>query len=143
MRGAVTDENGAFPISVNFAAEEWLSISYLGYAPQDYHSLASLPDTIVMKERAEELGEVVVQGKSIVTQKPDRLVFHIANENLTKGNSTFHLLNFTPLIKVENDEVKIIGKSGMQLYVNDCKSMLSGEVLNAYLNLCPPRTSQA
>ena len=103
LRGTVTDESGTFSIQVSFDAQEWLRVSFLGYEDRDYHNLAALPDTIVLKERAEELGEVVVQGKSIVTQKTDRLIFHIANENLTKGNSTFQLLSFTPLIKVDND----------------------------------------
>ena len=137
LRGTVTDESGTFSIRVDFTAQEWLRVSFLGYEDQDYHSLAALPDTIVLEERAEELGEVVVQGKSIVTQKTDRLIFHIANENLTKGNSTFQLLSFTPLIKVDNDNIEIIGKNGMQLYVNDRKSLLSGEALRAYLKSLP------
>lgn len=143
LRGTVTDESGTFSIQVNFDAQEWLRVSFLGYGDQDYHNLAALPDTIVLKERAEELGEVVVQGKSIVTQKTDRLIFHIANENLTKGNSTFQLLSFTPLIKVDNDEIRIIGKGGMQLYVNDRKSLLSGEALQAYLKSLPAETIES
>lgn len=93
-----------------------------------------------MKERSEELGEVVVQGKSIVTQKPDRLVFNVANPNLTKGNNAFHLLSFTPLMQVERNSISILGKSGLKLQINGRKTLLSGEPMLAYLKSLPAET---
>lgn len=137
LHGSITDENGVFSIPTIFSAKEWLRISYLGYESQDYHSLSTLPDTIVMKERSEELGEVVVQGKSIVTQKPDRLVFNIANSNLTQGNNTAQLLRFTPLMRMENESITMLGKSGLQLYINGKKSNMSESMLQSYLRGLP------
>lgn len=137
LQGAITDATGVFSISADFSANEWLRISHLGYESQDFNSFSSLPDTIVMKERSEELGEVVIQGKSIVTQKSDRLVFNIANPNLTKGNNTLHLLSFTPLMQVDRNQISMLGKSGVKLYINGRKTLMSGESLLGYLKSLP------
>ena len=137
LHGSITDVTGTFSITADFSQKEWLRVSYLGYENQDFNSLASLPDTIVMKERSEELGEVVVQGKSIVTQKSDRLVFNIANSNLTKGNNTMQLLRFTPLMRMDNDKISMLGKSKMQLYINGKKSNLGDDALQNYLRTLP------
>lgn len=137
LQGTITDKQGIFSIAADFSAKDRLRISYLGYENQDYKTLSSLPDTIVLKEKSEELGEVVVQGKSIVTQKADRLIFNIANSNLTRGNNTFHLLRFTPLMQVDNDRISILGKSGVKLYVNGRKTLLSGEAMHEYLKSLP------
>ena len=137
LHGSITDVTGTFSITADFSQKEWLRVSYLGYENQDFNSLASLPDTIVMKERSEELGEVVVQGKSIVTQKSDRLVFNIANSNLTKGNNTMQLLRFTPLMRMDNDKISMLGKSKMQLYINGKKSNMGDDALQNYLRTLP------
>lgn len=137
LHGSITDATGTFSITADFSQKEWLRVSYLGYENQDFNSLASLPDTIVMKERSEELGEVVVQGKSIVVQKSDRLVFNIANSNLTKGNNTMQLLRFTPLMRMDNDKISMLGKSKMQLYINGKKSNLGDDALQNYLRTLP------
>lgn len=137
LQGSITDATGMFSITANFAQKEWLRVSFLGYENQDFNSLASLPDTIVMKERSEELGEVVVQGKSIVTQKSDRLVFNVANSNLTKGNNTMQLLRFTPLMRMDNDKISMLGKSKIQLYINGKKSNMGDDALQNYLQSLP------
>ncbi|HBV84331.1 outer membrane beta-barrel protein [uncultured Phocaeicola sp.] len=137
LHGTITDRNGVFTISTNFDGREWLRVSYLGYENQDYKTLSVLPDTIVMKERSEELGEIVVQGKSIVTQKSDRLVFNVANSNLTKGNNTMQLLRFTPLMQIDREQISVLGKSSVKLYVNGRKTILSGESMLGYLKSLP------
>ena len=84
-----------------------------------------------------QLGEVTVQAKSIVTQKEDRLVFHVANSLLTKGNNAMLLLRFTPMMKIEGNQVNILGKNGMQLYINGKKSSLSATAIQGYLQSLP------
>ena len=86
---------------------------------------------------SKELEEVVVQGKSIVTQKSDRLIFHIANSNLTKGNNTMQLLRFTPLMQMNNENITMLGKSSIQLYINGKKSNMNESSLQNYLRSLP------
>lgn len=136
MRGSTTDEHGKFKIEVKESGE-WIRISYLGYENIDYKDITSLPTHIMMKPANMELGEVVVQGKSIVTQKSDRLVFSIANSNITKGNNTMQLLRFTPLMRIDGNKIEMLGKTGMQLYVNGKKSNMSGDALIGYLQGLP------
>lgn len=137
LHGEITDENGLFSITANFSANEWLRISHLGYESVDYNSISQLPDTIVMEVKSEELGEIVVQAKSIVTQKSDRLVFSLADENITKGNNTQQLLRFTPMMRMENDRVTMLGKSNFHLYINGKKTNMSDDVLQNYLRNLP------
>lgn len=137
LRGSITNPAGEFSVTADFSAKEWLQVSYLGYETQNFRSLSALPDTIVMKGMSKDLEEVVVQGKSIVTQKSDRLIFHIANSNLTKGNNTMQLLRFTPLMQMNNENITMLGKSSIQLYINGKKSNMNESSLQNYLRSLP------
>ncbi|CCZ38174.1 hypothetical protein FDF36_17200 [Bacteroides fragilis] len=136
LRGTTTDSVGAFNLNVDWQSE-WIRISYLGYGNVDYRSAIELPSTVVLKPASVELGEVVIQGKSIITQKNDRLIFSIANSNLVRGNNTAQLLRFTPLIDMRDERISMLGKNGMCLYINGKKSILSGEAMQSYLRSLP------
>lgn len=136
IRGLVTDNEGQFSIQAD-AGTEWIRISYMGYETRDYHDLKTIPDIITLKLAHIEIEGVTVQAQSYVSQKADRLVFQIANPNVVKGNNTIHLLKFTPLLEVQDDQVRMLGKSGIQLYLNGKKSSLSGIALQQYLKSLP------
>jgi hypothetical protein len=62
----------------------------------------------------------------------------VANENLTKGNNSYELIKFTPFIVVDNnDKLSIIGKSGVQLYINGRKTNLPESSIPSYLESLP------
>ena len=135
-RGGITDKDGNFNINVDWN-KEWIRVSYVGYKSRDFWEQKHLSDTIRMDIENTQLGEVTVQAKSIVTQKEDRLVFHVANSLLTKGNNAMQLLRFTPMMKIEGNQVNILGKNGMQLYINGKKSSLSATAIQGYLQSLP------
>ncbi|MDR2388240.1 MAG: outer membrane beta-barrel family protein [Tannerellaceae bacterium] len=85
-----------------------------------------------------ELSEVIVKANSSTVQKNDRIIFYVANENMTKGSNSFELIKFTPLILVDqNKKLSIIGKSGVQLYINGRKTNLPETSIRPYLESLP------
>lgn len=135
LRGITSDEQGQFLINLDWDKEK-LRISAFGY--KDVEVIERTEDiSVILKPLSVELAEVVVNAKSIVTQKNDRLIFSIANSNLTKGNNTMDLLRFTPLMQVDNKRLIMAGKSGVQLYINGRKSNLSPDAVQGYLQGLP------
>jgi outer membrane receptor protein involved in Fe transport len=85
-------------------------------------------------EREEQLNEVVVSTKKkLIERKIDRLIFNVANSTAVTGGTALDALKFTPRIKVENDQISMIGKGGMLVMVNDRIIQLSGDDLANYL----------
>jgi hypothetical protein len=139
VNSAVTDSTGyAEMIGVSFD-KEMLKIFAFGYKDYD---VKAMPVEDILKVTLSplnvELGEVIVKASSIVTQKSDRIVFNIANENLTKGNNSYNLIKFTPFIVVDqSDKLSIIGKSGVLLYINGRKTNLPEASIQSYLKSLP------
>jgi outer membrane receptor protein involved in Fe transport len=89
---------------------------------------------IKIKQKNEILSEVVVQGKKkLIERKIDRLVFNVANSTAVTGGNALDVLKITPRIKVQNDQISMIGKGGMMVMVNDRIIKLSGDDLANYL----------
>jgi hypothetical protein len=138
INSAITNEEGIANIPRIDFRKEMLKIMAFSYQDFDVQSLP--PNDVLTVKLAPlnvELAEVVVEATSTVTQKSDRLVFNIANPNITKGNDTYGLLQFTPLIRTIDDKITIIGKSSVQLYINGRKSNLGEKAIEAYLKTLP------
>ncbi len=89
---------------------------------------------IPITERPEQLNEVVVTSKKrLIERKIDRLVFNVANSTAVTGGNALDALKITPRIKVQNDQISMIGKGGMMVMVNDRIIQLSGDDLANYL----------
>ena len=139
LRSVVTDSIGYAEMNqVNFE-KEVLKIMAFGYKVEDILSMPSgdVP-TVELSLLEVELGEIVVNAASIVTQKSDRLIFHLANENITRGNSSFNILRFTPMIVINDaNKISMIGKSGVLLYINGRKTNLPESSIRSYLETLP------
>ena len=135
LHSVTTDSIGYTEIrDINFEAEI-LKILAFGYNDTEIKSMP-LDDvlTVELSSIAVELGEVVITAASIITQKSDRLILNLTNENLTKGSSSFNVLRFTPLILIdETNNISMIGKSGVLLYINGRKTNLPENSIRAYL----------
>jgi hypothetical protein len=138
LHSVVTDTSGWAKVKqVDFSTA---MIKILGFGYTDYDIQAAPSDTlrISLTPLSVELGEVTATASSMVTQKSDRVIFNIANENLTKGNNSYELLKFTPLIKTDHtNRISIIGKEGIILYINGRKTNLSENSIQSYLQALP------
>jgi hypothetical protein len=139
IHSAITNEEGIINMpSVDFQ-KEMIKILAFGYNSFDIWK-ASADNTIKVKLNPLniELSEVIVNANSNIIQKNDRIVFNVANENLTKGNNSYELIKFTPFIVVDNsDKLSIIGKSGVQLYINGRKTNVPESSISSYLSSLP------
>ena len=57
------------------------------------------------------------------------------NSTSITGGNALDALRITPRLKVQNDQISMIGKNGMMVMVNDRLLSLSGEDLANFLKL--------
>lgn len=121
--GIITDEDGTFSLEISSLNEFYITISFLGFEkktiPQT--TIKSNPSlgNIVLKELDNKLEEVVVEArKRLITRKSDRLVFNVSQSLSSTGGDMLDALRVTPGIKVQNDELFMIGKDNLRVLVN-------------------------
>lgn len=78
-------------------------------------------------------GVTITARKKLIEQKVDRMVFNLENSIASQGMSGLDALRNTPLVRVQNDNVSIVGKGGVAIMVNDRMLNLSGSELTNYL----------
>lgn len=96
-------------------------------------NLIKLP-AIVLQDKIEVLEEVAITGKKrLFTQKTDRLVFIVENSIASQGGDAIDALKNTPLLKVDENGISMIGKNGLNVLINGRPLILAGEALVSYL----------
>lgn len=78
-------------------------------------------------------GVVLKAKKRVIERKIDRMVFNVENSIASQGMSTLDALRNTPLVRVQNDNISIVGKSGVNIMINDKIINLSGIELTNYI----------
>jgi len=80
------------------------------------------------------LDEIIIQvQKKQIEKKVDRLVFNVENIAQSSGTDALELIKIAPRIKVQNDQISMIGKSTMSVMVDDRLIQLSSGDLVSYL----------
>src|SRR5690606_8637549 len=84
---------------------------------------------IIEVNESQLLEGVVVEGrKKIIEQKADRLVFHVENA-ATAGGNALDVLKSTPMVRVQNETVSIVGKSEVLVMIDDHLQRMSSDDL--------------
>ncbi len=136
-----TDVSGIFQIANIPAGEYWINVSYVGLPA--YHSesleitggeMLELPD-IRMKSSSVELDEVVVTAeRPILEIEPDKLVFNVDGSVNATGSDAMELLRKAPGVVIDNnDNISLMGKNGIRIYIDGKPSPLRGDDLAAFL----------
>jgi hypothetical protein len=85
-------------------------------------------------ENSVQLNEITVTVKNKwIERKVDRLVFHVENLVSAAGGDALDALKVTPSLRVQNDQISMIGKSGMTVLINDKLMQLTGDDLTNFL----------
>lgn len=93
---------------------------------------------IKIVENKEQLEEVTITSKKkLIVRKIDRLVFNVENSITAVGGDATDALKLTPGLRIENDQISMIGKSGMSVMIDDKLIKLSGDDLVGYLKSIP------
>lgn len=78
-------------------------------------------------------GVMLTAKKRLVEQKVDRTVFNVENFIASQGMSGLEALQNTPLVRVQNGKISIIGKGGVAIMINDRILNLPGSEVANYL----------
>jgi hypothetical protein len=141
---ALTDrtcsEQGYFILDFPWTAQTIYAIrvSHIGHQPAVVTFM--YPDTIAITKiklirQSNTLQSVTVkEDKPMVERKIDRLVFNLENSIAVKGTSLTEALRLTPMLKVTDNGLSIIGKGGVAVMINERLLHLSGASLMGYLS---------
>ncbi len=135
----LSDDNGNFKIADIPKTSYWLSISYVGL-PSFTSEVFDLQEdrdfsNIKLGAASVELKEVTVTAKRpLLEMKPDKMIFNVEGSVNAAGNNALELLKKAPGVLVDNNEnVNMLGKSDVRIYIDGKPSPLTGQDLAAYL----------
>jgi Outer membrane protein beta-barrel family len=105
---------------------------------KDITIMSDLDLGVITIDNLTQLETVVVGGKKqLIDRKVDRLVFNVENSINATGGDALEALRVTPGVKVQNDNISIIGKSNLSVMIDDKIIQLSEEDLANYLKSIP------
>ena len=137
LDGTTTDSLGKFVISNLNDGKYFLEVVYVGYKTDTISNLLLANnetknlDSIQLRFEASMLkGVEIVSTKPIIERKADRIVYNVENSAKASGESAMDLLRSVPSVTVSgNDQIRINGKSEVQVMINGKVEMLSADQL--------------
>ncbi|MEO8516454.1 MAG: TonB-dependent receptor [Flavobacterium sp.] len=136
----LTDANGLFSLSVE-KGDYTLMIREMGTITyqQRINAFQDLNlGVIKITETTHQLGEVMIASKKeLIERKIDRVVFNVENSISASGGDALDALKVTPGLRVQNDQIVMIGKSSMAVMIDDRLMQLSGDDLINFLKTIP------
>lgn len=143
-----SDQDGSFEFSSLKENNYKISIEYLGYTKYESQSIAVAQESVSLGEinlqpsEANTLNEVVIQKqKNFVERKIDRTVVNVDAMISNAGADAMEVLEKSPgIIVEENGTIKLKGKSGVMVFIDDKPTYLSGADLEVYLKSLPAST---
>jgi iron complex outermembrane recepter protein len=147
---SLSDKDGKFVFNPLHPGNYFISISHVGFVPV-YSSLFNLHDTsairidLVMDKTIAALKEVVVVSrKPMIEVKADKIILNIENSVTAVGQNALELLRKSPGVTIDKDEnLKLNGKNGVQVYIDGRPSPLTGKDLADYLQSVPSSLIEA
>ncbi|MDR1877915.1 MAG: TonB-dependent receptor [Flavobacteriaceae bacterium] len=140
IRNELTQEDGSFTLSNLSQGSYMLQIKQIGEIlySQDINLTNNLDLGSIIIQKVKELQSITVTGqKKLIERKVDRLIFNVENSVAASGGDALDALKVTPGIRIKNDQISMIGKSGMAVMIDDKLVQISGEDLVNYLRSIP------
>jgi hypothetical protein len=89
---------------------------------------------VIKVEISKKLKEVtVLSSKKWIERKSDRLIFNVENSIGSNIGDAIDILNITPGLRMQDDKFSIVGKSNVEVLVNNKRVLFSGDQLLSYL----------
>jgi Outer membrane protein beta-barrel family len=135
LKSELTDEKGNFEIEANVG---WNKIEILQAKKLLFSKIVDVNDNVnlgtIIVENAIQLQNVIINSKrKLIERKIDRTVFNVENSINSNASDAFELLRVTPGVKVQNDNITLIGKNNLGVLINDRMVQMSGADLTNYL----------
>ncbi len=140
-----TDEAGRFDLKGLGAGAFFLKATGLGFADFQKDDIrledGSQADLGVLTMAAKDLNlaeATVTASRVMVEIKPDRTVFNVDGTINSAGSDAISLLRKAPNVTVDNyDNINVLGRAGVLLYVDGKRLPLTGDDLTNYLRNLP------
>ncbi len=140
-----TDESGVFRIRGLAAGTYNISATYVGASDFEKNGIELKADeqldlgVLQFASTAVELAEATVTAtRAMVEVKPDRTVFNVQGTINSTGSDAISLLRKAPGVTVDNnDNISVLGRAGVLLYVDGKRLPLAGDDLTSYLQNLP------
>ncbi len=141
VKAAATDDEGSFAILLLEAGVFTLKSTFVGLPELSKKGIAiEKYQTLDLGELrfsapSGELAEVVVSTtRPIVEARPDRTIFNVQGTINATGSDGLSLLRKAPAVVVDNnDNLVVLGRSGVLVYVDGKRLPLAGADLSNYL----------
>lgn len=144
MKVESSDVDGKFTFRNLDNGSYYIEASFIGYTNYKSEPINIKGENIVlsdfiMETNSVELEAAVVTAKrALVEVKPDRMVFNVEGTINSAGDDALGLLRKAPGVLVDNNNnVTVLSRSGVLIYVDGKRLPLTGDDLTAYLSNLP------
>jgi ferric enterobactin receptor len=149
---AMSDSAGFFTIKDIIPKQYLLTIAYVGYTPvskefiwaDSVHGL--LPTKILLMEPVSRTLQnvVVISEKSIIENKPDRIVYNVDKDVTSQGGMATDILRKIPQVTVDiNGNVELLGNPSVRFLINGKPSTAFGNSIADALQSIPASQIQS
>jgi len=135
IKTELSDEFGKFEIEEK-QGNYILEISFLGKSVFKENILLDKDKDlgIIQVENTKIIEEITItKEKKLIEKKVDRLVFNVENSVVSTGGDVFDVLKIVPRVRVDNDQISMIGKGGMAMMIDGRMTNMSGDALTSFL----------
>ena len=137
----VSDDIGKFLIPNIPEGNYFLIASFIGYDDARKNNLQLIDNqqldlgVIAFQEASVKLAEATVKARrALVEIKTDRTVFNVQGTINSVGSDAIELLRKAPSVTVDNnDNINVLGRAGVLLYVDGKRQPLAGDDLTNFL----------
>ncbi|MBK9270909.1 MAG: TonB-dependent receptor [Saprospiraceae bacterium] len=140
VKVAVGQDDGSFSFLSISPGTYFIHVKYIGFTDFFSNSIELINNnadvgTLVLSENSTQLAEVsVVALRPIVEVKADKTVFNVQGTINAVGDNGLNLLRKAPGVMVDNNNnISVLGRSGVLVYIDGRRIPMSGQELSNYL----------
>ena len=140
IKADITGDDGKYSFNKVKNGSYYMEASFVGmmtYYSQviNIDNSSTILEPIILLENAKQLEEVTVTAqRALIEVKADRTVFNVQGTINSAGDNGLNLLKKAPGVMVDNNNnVSVLGRSGVLFYVDGKRIPLSGDDLTNYL----------
>ncbi len=142
VKAEATNDEGTFTLVNIPDGSYWLKASYVGLPDFEQTGVTMTQKqtlnlgTLTFPASVIELETALVKAdRALVEIKPDRTVFNVSGTINSAGEDALGLLRKAPGVLVDNnDNITVLGRSGVLIYVDGKRLPLGGDDLSNYLS---------
>lgn len=141
LKQAISHDDGSYQLIVMDPGTYILKFSLIGFT-DFYSAVIQVTDQKILHVHdihlvpsIKQLENIEVHStKKLIEVKPDRTILNVSSSINSIGSNAFELLKESPGVMVDNnDNISMMGKNGVAIYIDDRPSQMSGKALAAYL----------